>query len=97
MITINILLGYYIGFQASEYFRRLKDDKTKSIKIVAVSKTFSLDHIMPLIKYGHNHFGENKVQEADAKWAQIKKNREFLGMVNNRIFSSIIYNIFASI
>ena len=32
MITINILLGYYIGFQASEYFRRLKDDRTKSIK-----------------------------------------------------------------
>ena len=66
-----------------ERFNKIKSnisdiDKTKSIKIVAVSKTFSLDHIMPLIKYGHNHFGENKVQEADAKWAQIKKNRDNL-------------------
>ena len=66
-----------------ERFNKIKSnisdiDKTKSIKIVAVSKTFSLDHIMPLIKYGHNHFGENKVQEADAKWAQIKRNRDDL-------------------
>ena len=64
-----------------ERFNKIKSniseiDKTKSIKIVAVSKTFSLDHIMPLIKYGHNHFGENKVQEADAKWSQIKRNRD---------------------
>ena len=66
-----------------ERFNKIKSnisdiDKTKSIKIVAVSKTFSLDHIMPLIKYGHNHFGENKVQEADAKWSQIKRNRDDL-------------------
>jgi len=40
--------------------------------IVAVTKTFSLDHIMPLINYGHMHYGENKVQEAEAKWLQIK-------------------------
>ncbi len=53
-------------------------DKTKSVKIVAVSKTFSLDHIMPLIKFGHNHFGENKVQEAETKWSQVKKNKENL-------------------
>ena len=63
-----------------ERFNKIKSnileiDKTKSIKIVAVSKTFSLDHIMPLIKFGHNHFGENKVQEADAKWSQVKKNK----------------------
>ena len=45
----------------------------KGTKIVAVSKTFTLDHIMPLIKYGHDHFGENKVQEAEAKWSEIKK------------------------
>ncbi len=66
-----------------ERFNKIKSniseiDKTKSIKIVAVSKTFSLDHIMPLIKFGHTHFGENKVQEADAKWAQIKKNKSEL-------------------
>ena len=45
--------------------------------IVAVSKTFSLDHIMPLINYGHMHYGENKVQEAEVKWSQIKnKNKD---------------------
>ena len=45
----------------------------KQINIVAVSKTFPLDHIKPLIDYGHNHFGENKVQEASHKWKEIKK------------------------
>ncbi len=44
----------------------------KKIKIVAVSKTFDLNHIKPLIDHGHDHFGENKVQEALAKWKQIK-------------------------
>ena len=34
------------------------------VKIVAVSKTFNLDKILPLIEYGHVHYGENKVQEA---------------------------------
>ena len=55
-----------------------KLNNSKSPKIVAVSKTFSLDHIMPLIEYGHNHFGENKVQEAEAKWLQIKKEKKNL-------------------
>ena len=44
----------------------------KKIKIVAVSKTFDLNHIKPLIDHGHDHFGENKVQEAFAKWKEIK-------------------------
>ena len=43
-----------------------------NIKIVAVSKTFSYEHIKPLIEYGHVHFGENKVQEAQSKWSDIK-------------------------
>ena len=46
---------------------------TKPVKIIAVSKTFSIDHIQPLLDYGHNHFGENKVQEAIAKWSEVKK------------------------
>ena len=46
--------------------------------IVAVSKTFSLDHIMPLINYGHMHYGENKVQEAESKWSEIKNKRKNL-------------------
>ena len=44
----------------------------QKVKIIAVSKTFSLDHINPLINYGHLHFGENKVQEASVKWSKIK-------------------------
>ena len=50
----------------------------KPVNIVAVSKTFSLDHIHPLIDYGHIHFGENKVQEALAKWSDQKKNNKYL-------------------
>jgi len=42
-------------------------------KIVAVSKTFKIDKITPLIKYGHIDYGENKVQEAVEKWTEIKK------------------------
>ena len=43
-------------------------------KIVAVSKTFRIDKILPLIQHGHCDFGENKVQEAVEKWTEIKKN-----------------------
>ena len=43
-------------------------------KIIAVSKTFKMDNILPLIEYGHLQFGENKVQEAIEKWSEIKTN-----------------------
>ena len=46
--------------------------KSEPSKIIAVSKTFSLDKIMPLINHGHYDYGENKVQEALDKWTQIK-------------------------
>ncbi len=52
-----------------------KINQTKKVNIIAVSKTFNLDHIKPLIDHGHDHFGENKVQEAMSKWRNIKKNR----------------------
>ena len=42
-------------------------------KIIAVSKTFQLEQIIPLIEYGHLDYGENKVQEALDKWSEIKK------------------------
>ena len=45
----------------------------KPVKIIAVSKTFSLDYIKPLVNHGHLDFGENKVQEATAKWLGLKK------------------------
>tara|TARA_B100000989_G_scaffold261866_1_gene213100 strand:- start:1298 stop:1963 length:666 start_codon:yes stop_codon:yes gene_type:complete len=43
-------------------------------KIIAVSKTFSEQDITPLLNYGHNDFGENKVQEAKKKWVKLKNN-----------------------
>tara|TARA_X000001036_G_scaffold301679_1_gene280768 strand:- start:545 stop:1192 length:648 start_codon:yes stop_codon:yes gene_type:complete len=65
-----------------ERFEKIKSNiskvSDKEINIVAVSKTFSLDHIMPLIEYGHIHFGENKVQEAGAKWTKIKEKKNNL-------------------
>ena len=47
----------------------------RSPKIIAVSKTFKLDHINPLIDHGHIDFGENKVQEAVEKWTEIKSKK----------------------
>ena len=44
--------------------------------IVAVSKTFPIEEIMPLIEHGHIHFGENKVQEAENKWLEIKNQHQ---------------------
>ena len=45
-------------------------------KIIAVSKTFTIDRILPLIDYGHIDYGENKVQEAIDKWTTIKAKNE---------------------
>ena len=51
----------------------LKNNLTNNFpKIIAVSKTFPITDIKPLIDYGHNDFGENKVQEAVTKWTEIK-------------------------
>ncbi len=55
-------------------------------KIIAVSKTFKLDHILPLIEHGHIDYGENKVQEAIEKWPKIKSN-------NNKIKLHLIGNL----
>ena len=66
-----------------ERFNKIKSyiDKLnpqRSVNIVAVSKTFPLNHIKPLIDIGHNHFGENKVQEARAKWGELKNIKDNL-------------------
>jgi len=50
----------------------------KKPKIIAISKTFTSDSILPLINHGHEHFGENKVQEAVEKWMNIKKDFKFI-------------------
>ena len=52
---------------------KFEDQNTSKLpKIIAVSKTFTLDNILPLIEYGHLDYGENKVQEAIDKWSEIK-------------------------
>jgi pyridoxal phosphate enzyme (YggS family) len=50
-----------------------KLNMNNQLRIIAVSKTFKIDKISPLIEYGHIDFGENKVQEAIEKWTEIKK------------------------
>ena len=50
----------------------------QKVNIIAISKTFPLEHINPLIKHGHQHFGENKVQEALSKWIEIKRDNKNL-------------------
>ena len=54
----------------------LKPDKL--INVIAVSKTFPLEYIQPLIDHGHTHFGENKVQEAQSKWTEEKNKNKNL-------------------
>jgi len=54
----------------------LKPDKL--INVIAVSKTFPLNYIQPLIDHGHIHFGENKVQEAQSKWTEEKNKNKNL-------------------
>jgi len=55
-------------------FDLVKDEISSynNVNIIAVSKTFPISHILPLINHGHYHFGENKVQEAQEKWTSIK-------------------------
>ena len=53
--------------------RRIEELKIElNPKVIAVSKTFKLEKILPLIEYGHLDYGENKVQEAIVKWSEIK-------------------------
>ena len=51
---------------------KIEDKKINYPKIIAVSKTFSLEKILPLIENGHLDYGENKVQEAIDKWSEVK-------------------------
>jgi len=57
-----------------------KTNNKNNIKIIAVSKTFEISHINPLIDYGHTDFGENKVQEAIEKWSDIKHKNQKLSL-----------------
>ncbi len=71
--TVQNLLN--IDTQIKAKINELKYNNYKA-EIIAISKTFSISHILPLIDYGHIHFGENKVQEAVEKWMEIKTNNK---------------------
>ena len=71
--TVQNLLN--INTQIKAKINELKYNNYKA-EIIAISKTFSISHILPLIDYGHIHFGENKVQEAIEKWFEIKTNNK---------------------
>ncbi len=49
------------------------NSQNKELNIIIVCKTFSMNKILPLIDAGHIHFGENKVQEAELKWKEVKQ------------------------
>ena len=49
------------------------NSQNKDLNIIIICKTFSMDKILPLIDAGHVHFGENKVQEAELKWKEVKE------------------------
>ena len=64
-----------------ERFNKIKSNiltlkSPQVVKIIAVSKTFPLEQIRPLLDLGHINFGENKVQEAMSKWIEIKKHKK---------------------
>ena len=66
-----------------ERFNKIKSNidlanTPQKVNIIAVSKTFPLEHINPLLDHGHQHFGENKVQEAIVKWSKIKEENKNL-------------------
>ena len=67
--TVKNLLD--IDTDIKDYLNKLNINN--NTKVVAVSKTFKINKILPLIEYGHIDYGENKVQEAVDKWTDIKK------------------------
>ena len=62
-----------INIQSNVKQKLQENNSINQPNIIAVSKTFKLDHIIHLINYGHSHYGENKVQEAVEKWEIVKK------------------------
>ena len=64
--------------QIEKLVKSKKEELKLNVKptIIAVTKTFKIDKILPLIDFGHKHFGENKVQEALEKWTEIKSKKK---------------------
>ena len=72
-ITVQNLLSIQSAIKSK--LLELKE-KNRIPKIIAVSKTFKIDHILPLVEYGHLDYGENKVQEAVEKWTDVKNQND---------------------
>jgi pyridoxal phosphate enzyme (YggS family) len=73
---MNIIVERFEKIKSN--IKSLKPDQ--SVNIIAVSKTFTIEHIHPLIVHGHKHFGENKVQEAISKWTSLKEEKEDINL-----------------
>ena len=91
-VTIKNLL------KINENVKTNLQNETKTFKvpkIIAVSKTFKIDHIMPLINHGHLDYGENKVQEAIEKWTKIKEGNKKIklhligGLQTNKVKNAV--------
>jgi pyridoxal phosphate enzyme (YggS family) len=71
---MNYALANLVKIQQEIILKTSKNNNnTKLPKVIAVSKTFSMDNILPIINHGHINFGENKIQEAIVKWQVIKE------------------------
>ena len=74
---MHITVQNLLSIQSSIKSKLLElNEKVRIPKIIAVSKTFKIDHILPLVEYGHLDYGENKVQEAVEKWTDVKKKND---------------------
>ena len=95
-MKVNILENYKkLNYNIKEICKKVNRDP-KSIKVVAVSKTQPIDRIEILLKKHHLNFGENRLEEARAKWGRIakkKRNLHFIGALQSKKVSDIV-NIF---
>ena len=74
---MHITVQNLLSIQSSIKSKLLElNEKGRIPKIIAVSKTFKIDHILPLVEYGHLDYGENKVQEALEKWTDVKNQND---------------------
>ena len=77
---MNLVIKNIINIE-NQVKSKVKDLNINKIpKIIAVSKTFNIEHIKPAIEHGHCDFGENKVQEAKEKWFEVKKKNKLTNL-----------------
>ena len=68
-VNLNLLISIKKIIKEIINKKQLQSDS----KIIVITKTFPMNKIMPLIENGHSHFGENKLQEAEFKWSELKE------------------------